>query len=179
MKSVVLIGYPCAGKSTAMEGLEQIAETWETGDFVREMHEEEEGHKADSQSLGEWSTEKREEDSAYATRAAINRIECTHGIHVFSGVRCMKEINLVRDSSEDTCVIYIDTSFEERFQRFSSRGREGEETREELKDRDEREDGWGLEEILIDEEYDYKVNGDLPEEELKNKVKELVKEHHL
>lgn len=172
MKGIVIIGMPCAGKTSCCKNLEKNGlKYYSTGDAVRELAQEELGDNYTSSELGEFSTMKRQEDPAYATKRVLKkaREENLEKV-VFEGVRCKEEIDFLRSELNQLLVVYIEVSFEERARRLIQRGREGENSREDMKERDEREKEWGMEEIIQEQYYDVKVDGNCSQEELYKKV---------
>jgi dephospho-CoA kinase len=175
MKAIVLLGLPCAGKSTAMSCFGSEYVKCETGDIVREMFDEESDKERESINISEWSTMKREEDNAYATREAIDRVvRNKKDKYIFSGLRCKEELQLVQEEFNETTFIFINTSFEERYERFSSRGRRGENKKEKLEHRDKEEKDWGMREIINEELYDICIDGDCSKKELCDKIKNQI-----
>lgn len=182
MKAIVLIGKPCSGKTTASKYIEKELDIkyYSTGDIVREMMEKENGSDYTGEELGEFSTEKRKEDVAYATKGAFRKAKKNNDeIVVFEGVRCKKEIDFLRQNTEELLTIYIHLPFEERARRLIERGREGENSKEVLKERDEREEKWGLEELIEDSYYDIKINGNCSKKQLNKKVKNTLEQKNM
>lgn len=177
MRAIVIIGYPCSGKTTACNYLEKEKDikSISTGDMVRELAEEEIGEDYNHEELGRFSTKKREEDEAYATKKAISEIRNKNvNEFVIEGVRCKKEIRYIREEIEETIVLYIDVPFEERVRRLKNRGRDGESSSKDLKERDEREKGWGLSKLIEEEIYDVRIDGNCSVNNLYSKIEKVI-----
>lgn len=86
--------------------------------------------------MGEFSTKKREEDVAYATKETLKKLrekEDKDSIIVIEWVRCIEEIDYLRKEMESVLTLFIELPFEERARRMVERNREGEETKEVMK----------------------------------------------
>lgn len=180
MYGIVIMGFPCSGKTTACKflkeekGLEYIS----TGDIVRELAEEELGKDYTSSELGEFSTRRRQEDVVYATKGALEKARNKNlDTVVLEGIRCTDEIDYLEQELDQLLTLFIDVPFEERASRLIDRGREGETSIEDMKERDERERGWGLGEIVNREYYDLQIDGNCDENKLKEKVFSVLKKH--
>lgn len=178
MKGVVIIGMPCSGKTSSCKYLKEKGYTYySTGDIVRELCSEAEGYKSsDSTDLGEFSTKRRQEDAAYATKEALRRLreKEEESVVVLEGVRCIEEIDYLEKELESVLTLFIKVPFEERSRRMIERGREGENNKNIMRERDTRELDWGLEEILELDYYDKKINGNCSKKKLFEKVEKEV-----
>lgn len=180
MKGIVIIGMPCSGKTSSCEHLKKKGYTYcSTGDIVRELCNEAEGYdSSDSSDLGKFSTNRREKDVAYATKGALRKLRETedeNSIIILEGVRCIEEIDYLEEEMESVLTLFIKVPFEERARRMIERHREGEDSKEVMKERDERELGWGLDKVIELEYYDKEINGNCSKEKLFKKVEEEVK----
>lgn len=149
-----ITGYPAAGKSTATSYLrENDLPVVSMGDIVRELATEQPDISIDDgEKIGNWATQYREENgNAVFAEITANRIaERTESKIIVDGLRTKNELQIFRDHFESVTVIFIDAPVKTRFERVQERGRDSEEqefTLEEFKDRDKREEKWGLKEV--------------------------------
>jgi dephospho-CoA kinase len=179
---IVVTGYPSSGKSTVSEMIEQKTnDTKEvrTGDVTRSEFENEHNreHK-NSDELGDWVTEKMENDDLYFARSMVEYIEEENSKNIIlSGLRRKNEFDYIKENIEtEFIIIHIETDFEKRYQRVKNRNREGEGdfTREDMKDRDEREEKWGLPDMIENKEIQIYNNSKL--EDLEDSVSLIISE---
>lgn len=179
---VVLLGYPGSGKTTAMNIILDNREDfvgYSTGDAVRAMASRDIGD-YDSDELGEYSTKKRQEDETYALKYSLNQLKNkSSSNYVIEGCRCIAEIDYLNKHYDNVLPIFVQVPFEERYNRVVSRGREGEEnmSKQKFRERDEREEGWGMKELKNHEEYYTTINGNVSLSEFKKQVLDLVEEN--
>lgn len=179
------VGYPGAGKTTIKEFT--TIPSVSMGDVVREkFHEEVDENKiensdvAKSDLIGKWITKKREEKGEdIVVKYVTNKIRDTFDSdYIFvDGVRTIQEYDYFMREFDDVHLLYVKSSFTERLRRIQSRGREGESTftEKDLEERDEREEGWGVRE-LIDEKAEYVVENNGTLDEFEQKVKTTINE---
>lgn len=153
-KKVVLVsGYPGAGKSTVAGILEEDISNSvhiESGDIVRTKYREEVEDDMDSHSLGEWVDGKVDENESYVAELTLKKAsEMDEDIVIISGLREVVAHELAEDIFSSYDSIFVDSKFNVRLERMNNRGREGEDdfTEQDLRERDEREINWGIEDI--------------------------------
>jgi cytidylate kinase len=179
MNVIVIMGLPCSGKTTVCRDLKDKDNInyYSTGDTVREMCSEEYGEDYDSSELGDFSTRKRKKDEAYATKDTLKKVkdkDKDQDAVIFEGVRSKEELDYLETEVENLVTIFIDVSFGERARRLINRGRNGENSKEVMKERDKREKSWGMKDVIQNKYYDIKVNGNCSQEELYKKVKKEI-----
>lgn len=156
MNVICTVGYPGCGKSVVVEVAEEVGiPTVIMGNRVRERAVAElgdelaEGEDSESKLIGEWATEQRKKHgneivSKWTVAYVFSSIE--DGTVLIDGVRSPEEIEVFEESFENVYVIKIESDIENRFNRIKDRGRDGEEELDisGLRERDSREEEWGL-----------------------------------
>lgn len=177
-KVILVSGYPGAGKSTVGDILEEKipnAKHIESGTIVREKYKEETGNSnIESHKLGEWIDSKVEENETYVADLTLKKAKSLGSEKVvISGLRELEAHKIAEKKFKKYDSIFVDASFKTRLDRMKNRGREGEENfdKQDLRERDEREINWGIEEIREYSKKEIENNGSL--ESLKNKISQL------
>lgn len=182
MKLIGTTGKPAAGKSVAAE---QIAEALdcpmvEMGDVVTEKAASYLGvstTELTSDQKGNAATELRDEygETVFAQETVKKAESLGDEYCVISGIRTPEEIEVFEENGDFTLVL-VTAPFETRYKRFTSRGREDEAefSREDFKQRNERELGWGLDKVLSAELYDISIENNGSVSQLSSRVESLV-----
>jgi dephospho-CoA kinase len=180
------IGFPGAGKTSAMEIAQDVLETplaISTGDIVRqkaaEFHDVSLGELT-GEEIGEFSTFKRENDSPlYVARSVKEQLEQDYRFPlapvVIEGVRDSEAASFYRSFIDNFHIIFIHSPFEERMNRLSDRGREEDEAGygpDDLMHREQRELDWGMDNLP--EEADAVLMNTETEYELQTKLNSLL-----
>jgi dephospho-CoA kinase len=182
------IGFPGAGKTTAMKQAEKVLGTplsISTGDIVRKKAAAYHGVSLDEltgEEIGEFSTYKRSHDSPlYVARAVQEKLEDDFRWPnipvVMEGVRDSEASAFYRSFIENFHIIFVHAPFETRLQRLRGRGREEDEAVMQscdLMDREERELDWGMR--SLPDEADAVVMNTGTEEELRKKINDTIYE---
>jgi dephospho-CoA kinase len=152
MRVVATTGMPGSGKSLAIEVAEEIGyEVVSMGDIVREETRKR-GLPAEPESFGKVASEVREEHGpgawAQPTAERVRSLDAD-GVLV-DGLRNIEELEILREELEDdVLVVAMLASPATRYARMKERGRaEDGETEEELHERDLRELGYGLGDVV-------------------------------
>ncbi len=161
MKILVVAGMPGAGKEELLKVARSMGYSFiRMGDVVREAYASS-GAEAEGLSVGEFAARERELHGAdvWAKRS----IEQMSGeLFLVDGCRSMNEVRSFRGLSDDVYIIAIHTARSERFRRLVSRDREDAPHNEaEFDERDQREIGWGIAEVIALSEYLIVNNADL------------------
>jgi dephospho-CoA kinase len=151
MKLIAFVGMPASGKSEAsaiarLAGIQVV----NMGDIVREETAKR-GLPPTDENIGGMGTKLRKEEGMDAVaKRCVPRIPLSSPVVVVDGIRNIEEINYFRKTfGDDFKLIAIRTPFELRFERLKRRSRSDDMSSiEELKRRDERERGWGLEKAI-------------------------------
>lgn len=164
----------------AADGQSESIETWlQMGEPLREELRDDDGKLDLSRSnvIGSWATVQRDlhgdEVVAKWTAEYIDENVDADTVLV-DGVRSCEEYEVFAESFEDVEVVHISTPFDTRLERLQERGRDGEDefTTTDLKDRDAREEDWGVEEIV--ERADVTVENTGTLEEYKADLRETL-----
>lgn len=148
MKILLIAGMPGAGK----EELLNVARSMDIpflrmGDIVREFHASS-GAASEGLSVGQVANREREihGKNIWAKRA-LERM--SGDVFLVDGCRSMDEVRSYRELSEDVFIIAIHAPRMVRYDRLVARGRDDAPSNiEEFDQRDEREMGWGLSDVI-------------------------------
>ena len=147
---VCLTGMPGAGKSTIVSKLkEQGYETFNLGDGVR-AEAKRQNLEPTGENLGKLMLELREKNGPGAVAELIKESiqNSTHEIIIIDGIRSTHEINVLKETG-NVKLLAVHASSDTRFNFLSERKRSDDPlTREKFQERDNREIGVGLEEII-------------------------------
>lgn len=148
-------GYPGAGKSEfARVANENSVPVLSMGDQVRSRYPEDSD---EYDHTGEFATEQREKHGydvvARWTAEEIESLE--EEAVVIEGVRSLDEFDYFKDHFDNFTLVYVHAPKETRLRRLQNRGRENEADFDmaDLRERDEREEQWGLDELVEDGNY--------------------------
>ncbi len=152
MKLIAFVGMPASGKSEAAGIARSLGiPVTNMGDIVREETARRGLPMTDS-NIGGTGTALRKEEGmdAVAKRCVPGIRSLNSSIVVVDGIRNIEEINYFKkEFGRDFKLIAINTPLELRFERIKKRLRSDDmSSMEELKRRDEREKGWGLDKAI-------------------------------
>jgi dephospho-CoA kinase len=180
MRVVAVVGMPASGKSEAAavarkEGVPVVT----MGDVIRDEVQRR-GLEPTDENMGRVATELREEegDDAVARRCVDEIREKDAPVVLVDGIRGADEAEYFRDEFDDGdefVLVAVEAPFETRLERVRSRGRSDDMTTpEELRQRDERELGYGMGDAI--EEADVTVNNDGSLEQFHEEFRALLTE---
>lgn len=175
MKVIAICGLPGSGKTTAIEAIEDLGIVVSMGDVVRN-----EAKKRNLESsgdiIGKISMELREKSGpAIIAEKCVDLIKDKNADIVFiDGVRSLFEVKVFRRFWKFP-IIAIIVDEKKRFSRLFDRGRSDDSKRlNDIKERDKREVSLGLDVVL--EHADYKIHNNSTIEDLKRKIRKMVKD---
>lgn len=159
-------GLPGAGKSTAAKhaAVGTDGTLFNMGEEVRREAKDQLGRVPESEELGEFSTEVRNNRGKewiaekIVREITAGRRDVTYPVFI-DGIRCMEEVRTFRQLFTPAELIYVAANISRRASRINDRGRDGEDNFDllEVSQRDEREYDWGMREIVEVERYDHKL----------------------
>jgi dephospho-CoA kinase len=176
MKMIAFVGMPASGKSEAatisrLLGIPVI----NMGDIVREETARR-GLPPTGENIGGTGTALRQEEGmdAIAKRCVPRIAGLDSPVAVIDGIRNIDEVNYFKSQfGSDFKLIAIHSPFEVRFERVKKRARSDDTVNiDELKKRDEREKGWGLDKAI--EKADIVIMNTGPIEKFQKQIKELL-----
>ena len=172
-------GYPGSGKSAACDiAADAGCAVTSMGDIVRARARDDLGDDATSDEIGEWATAQREAhgDTVIAEYTADAIEQMDEETVIVDGVRSLDEMEVFRDRFDETTLVYIQAPFEERLARIQDRGREdeGDASAADLRERDHREEQWGLAELIEQERYDTVIENTGTLDELRAEVHKVL-----
>ncbi len=152
MKLIAFVGMPASGKSEASAVVRSLKiPVVSMGDEVREEVKRR-GLLPTDENIGGTGTALRTDEGMDAiAKRCVPKIRAQSGnVVVIDGTRNIEEVNYFKKQfGDDFKLIAINVPFELRFERIKKRARSDDMTGiEELKRRDEREKGWGLEKAM-------------------------------
>lgn len=182
---ITSVGYPAAGKSVVADWMERSGITVVSmGDQLRSRFEKQDKEKLKqeletsntSSLLGKWATQQRNiHGSDVVAKWTAEHIENNVDADtVFvDGLRSNEELSRFQERFESVYVILVEASRETRLERIRNRGREGESdfTIQDLEERDGREEGWGL--VNVIEDADYKIENESSMEHFRNRISQV------
>jgi dephospho-CoA kinase len=164
MKVIGVVGLPASGKGEfARIASRQGVPVVTMGDVIRAAVKKA-GLAPDDQNMGAMANRLRKEGGMDAiAKLCIPALQhLSAPVVLVDGIRGDAEVRLFRRHFPGFVVVAIDSPFEARFARLATRGRTDDTTTEEsLRQRDERELGWGLGTALSNAEYRLQNDGDL------------------
>lgn len=176
MKVVGVVGMPASGKTEAAEvARDEGVPVVSMGDVIREEVEMR-GLEPTDENMGRVGVALREKegDDAVARRCASEVRAQDAPVVVVDGVRSADEADYFRgEFGEDFVLVAVKAPFETRLKRVRSRGRSDDaEAADELRERDERELGYGMREAI--EEADVTIQNDGTLEEFREEFREVL-----
>ncbi|AGK61085.1 Uncharacterized protein conserved in archaea [Archaeoglobus sulfaticallidus PM70-1] len=178
MKLIAFIGYPLSGKSTAGKIAESLGiPVVIMGDIVREEVRKR-GLELNDENAGKIANELREKEGMDAiARRCIPRIreKGKKGIVVVDGIRGVAEVErFKKEFGDDFILIAIESDIKNRFDRALRRKRDDDvKSIDELKERDRREESWGMKEAFDMADLTIENNSDF--ETFRSKVEAVLK----
>lgn len=152
MKVIAFVGMPASGKSEAAAVARRLGiPIINMGDIVREETAKRGLLPTDENIGGTGTALRREEGMGAIAKRCVPRIPLNFPVVVVDGTRNIEEINYFKKTfGDDFKLIAIHTPLELRFERVKMRARSDDMAAiEELKRRDEREKGWGLDKAIL------------------------------
>ncbi|MFO8019569.1 MAG: AAA family ATPase [Promethearchaeia archaeon] len=174
MKVIGFTGLPGSGKSTAIDAVGHLGTVVTMGDVIRNETKKR-GLEPTDENLGEIAKDLRKKGgSKIIAQKCVDLIEDLDANIVFiDGIRSYDEVKVFK-RNWNFQYIAITADDKDRFERLKSRGRNDDpRTQEELKMRDNREIQFGLKKAI--KNANHHVKNDSSEQDLKEKVKEIVK----
>ncbi len=168
-------GLPGSGKSTSLRSLSELGAIITMGDVIRNEAKKR-GVETTDENLGKIAKELREDyGPEIIAEKCVELINALNEKVIFiDGIRSLSEVNIFRKSWKFPLIAII-LDNESRFERLSERGRSDDPKEiDDLTERDERELGFGLENVI--KKADYKINNDSNVETLKINTKKIVLE---
>jgi dephospho-CoA kinase len=177
MKVIIigLIGLPGSGKTTAIDAIKDLGTVLSMGDVVRNEAKKREISLSD-ENLGNLAKELREKNGpGIIAERCVETIKYKQEEVIFiDGVRSFAEVKVFRKYWKFP-IIAIMVSEEKRFKWLFERGRSDDpKTIDELKERDNREIQFGLNEVI--EKADFVIENCSSIEDLKKKTRRIVLE---
>ena len=176
MKMIAFVGMPASGKSEAasisrLSGIPVI----NMGDIVREETARR-GLSPTGENIGGTGTALRQEEGmdAIAKRCVSRIAGLDSPVAVIDGIRNIDEVNYFKSQfGSDFKLIAIHSPFEVRFERVKKRARSDDTVNiDELKRRDEREKGWGLDRAIENADIVIMNTGSI--EKFQKQIKDLL-----
>lgn len=178
---LIIVGMPCAGKTTALEVCEEMgAVTVSSGNVIREEIERrgvEYNEETDREVAAEFHREGKEEELMRRVLEKV-RDELEDGIGdsfvAIEGLRAVGQVEfLEEETGVESTVVAVEASFEERVDRCLVRERFPGEDEEYIRSRDEVEKERGLDELIENADYHLDTT-DMTIEEFRDEFKKLV-----
>lgn len=152
MKLIAFVGMPASGKSEASDAARTLdIPVINMGDIVREETAKRGLPPTDKNIGGTGTALRREEGMDVIAKRCVPKIRSLNSPNVVvDGIRNIDEINYFKEQfGHDFKLIAIHTPLELRFERVKTRARSDDMSKlEDLRKRDEREKGWGLENAI-------------------------------
>ena len=177
MKLIAFVGMPASGKSKAAAIAQRLSvPVINMGDIVREETAKRGLPPTDENIGGTGTALRREEGMDAVARRCVPRIPLSSPVVVVDGTRNIEEINYFKKTfGDDFRLIAIHTPFELRFERVKRRSRSDDMgSIHELKRRDEREKGWGLDKAIQMAEATIENTDTI--EKFRKQIEELLKD---
>lgn len=184
---IATVGYPAAGKSVVSEIAEKMGfPVVYMGDILKQKYRNK-FHPSDidgdvsemeeSEKIGKWATSQREEKGydivAKWTKEYIEN-EISENVVVLDGLRSLDEHTVLDDAFDEVNILYIKCDEQIRLKRIQDRDRDGEGsyTIRDLRERDKREEKWGLDEVVT--QSDDQITNEKDLEQFKSNVKSYL-----
>ncbi|MDP2766468.1 MAG: dephospho-CoA kinase [Candidatus Methanoperedens sp.] len=177
MKLIAFVGMPASGKSEAAAIAQRLSvPVINMGDIVREETAKRGLPPTDENIGGMGTALRREEGMDAVAKRCVPRIPLSSPVVVVDGTRNIEEINYFKKTfGDDFKLIAIHTPFELRFERVKRRSRSDDTgSIHELKRRDEREKGWGLDKAIQMAEATIENTDTI--EKFRKQIEELLKD---
>ncbi|MBU4374166.1 MAG: flagellar hook-basal body complex protein FliE [Euryarchaeota archaeon] len=177
MKLIAFVGMPASGKSEAAAIAQRLSvPVINMGDIVREETAKRGLPPTDENIGGTGTALRREEGMDAVAKRCVQRIPLSSPVVVVDGTRNIEEINYFKKTfGDDFKLIAIHTPFELRFERVKRRSRSDDTgSIHELKRRDEREKGWGLDKAIQMAEATIENTDTI--EKFRKQIEELLKD---
>lgn len=171
---IAFVGYPLSGKSTAAEVAKELGIPVVTmGDVVREEAMKR-GLEPNAENLGKIADDLRKKEGMDAiAKRCIPKIRAHYPVVLVDGIRGIAEVLALKKAFGNLVLIAIDAPLEVRFQRAKMRKRSDDvATIEDLRERDRREESWGLKKAMEIADFTIENTGDL--ESFREKVRALL-----
>ncbi len=176
MKLIAFVGMPASGKSEASAIARNLdIPVINMGDIVREETAKRGLPPTDENIGGTGTALRREEGMDAVARRCVPGIPLSSPVVVVDGTRNIEEINYFKKTfGDDFKLIAIHVPFELRFLRMKMRSRSDDMSSiRELKRRDEREKGWGLDKAIKTADVTIENTGTI--EKFRKQIEELLK----
>ncbi|MFA4934373.1 MAG: dephospho-CoA kinase [Candidatus Methanoperedens sp.] len=176
MKLIAFVGMPASGKSEAAAIARRLGiPVVNMGDVVREETAKRGLQPTDENIGGTGTALRREEGMDVIAKRCVPKIRLLNSpVVVVDGTRNINEIEYFKKQfGNDFKLIAIHTPFELRFERITKRARADDMNKiEELKRRDEREKGWGLDKAIETADVTIENTGSI--EKFQKQIQELL-----
>lgn len=176
MKLIAFVGMPASGKSEAAAIAKKLGiPVVNMGDVVREETARRGLSPTDENIGGIGTALRREEGMDVIAKRCVPKIRAIKSkVVIIDGIRNINEIEYYKkEFGNDFRLIAINTPFDIRFERVKMRARSDDmKSMEELKRRDEREKGWGLDRAIEKADINSDNTGSI--EEFRKKMEQLL-----
>lgn len=173
MKVIGFCGLPGSGKSTAINAIKDLGTVITMGDVIRKEAQER-NMEPNDENLGKIAKEFRKKwgDEIIAEKSVgLVKMQKTDVIFI-DGIRSIPEVKVFRKYWKFPLIAIISSDYL-RFKRIFERYRSDDsKTLSEIKERDKREIGFGLKEVIL--KANYKIENNSTIELLEKKTKELI-----
>lgn len=181
-----VVGYPGSGKSEAASIADELGyQTFSMGNCVKKRAREELGEDIDSDAIGEWATEQREKHGkSVVAEWTLDKIEKNIApqteVIVIDGLRSLEALKKFEEAFLDVRLLYVSAPRWLRLLRLKERGRDGEDafTLQDMKERDEREDDWGVK-SLLEERSLIEIENTASLTIFQEKIQEVLHKHNI
>jgi len=182
MKVLGFCGLPGTGKSTAIEAISKLGTIIMMGDVIRNEARKN-GILPTDENLGRIAKELRKNggDEIVAEKCVEIIKKCKKSPIFVDGIRSMAEVNVFK-KYWDFIVIAIVADDQLRYQWIRNRARlDDSNKKSDIEERDLREIGFGLEEVIKNADYTIINNSDIPDLQIKTKelIKKLIQSENL
>jgi len=173
MKVIGFCGLPGSGKSTAINAIKDLGTVITMGDVIRKEAQERNIELSD-ENLGKIAKQLREEEGdEIIAEKSVRYVKMQNTDVIFiDGIRSIPEVKVFRKYWKFPLIAII-SSDDLRFKRISERSRSDDsKTLSQIKERDKREIGFGLKEVIL--EANYKLENNSTIKYLEKKTRELI-----
>jgi dephospho-CoA kinase len=173
MKIIGFCGLPGSGKSTVLKAIEDLGVVITMGDIIRNETRKRSIEPTD-ENLGKIAQELRDEfgPDILAEKCVVLIKNLETEVIFIDGLRSIAEVKVFRNSWKFPIVaITIDDKI--RYERLSKRGRPDDpKYLEDIRERDQREIAFGLNEVIIS--ANYKINNNVSKNEVQKTTRDLI-----